>query len=164
MSPLGSEFDDFLYAPIGEDRNGVLVSVLSALARSDVDPWEEAAQLAQLPEETATQKLTSLIAALPDARSPHPEPETIASRLIALLPRQAISHSSPRNTLSRAKAAPQSPAVTYVIHCLIFMAIVLLVQWLMAGRQAPLQVDKAPASVSGTVPARTPPPNTDARQ
>jgi hypothetical protein len=31
----------------------LLLSVLSALARLDVDPWKEAANLAQLPEETA---------------------------------------------------------------------------------------------------------------
>jgi hypothetical protein len=37
MSPLGSEFDSFLYAPIGEDGNGMPLSVLSALARLDVD-------------------------------------------------------------------------------------------------------------------------------
>jgi hypothetical protein len=42
-SPLGSEFDGFLYARIGEDSNGMLLSVLAALARLDVDPWEEAA-------------------------------------------------------------------------------------------------------------------------
>jgi hypothetical protein len=41
-SRLGSEFDDFLFAPIGEDRNGMLLSVLSALARLDIDPWQEA--------------------------------------------------------------------------------------------------------------------------
>ena len=46
VSRLGSEFDDFLYAPIGEDRNGMLLSVLSALARLDIDPWQEAAKLA----------------------------------------------------------------------------------------------------------------------
>ena len=62
VSHLGSEFDDFLFAPIGEDRNGMLLSVLSALARLDVDPWQEAAQLAGLPGETATQRLASLIA------------------------------------------------------------------------------------------------------
>jgi heme oxygenase len=33
----------------------MIVSVLSALARLDVDPWLEAAKLAQLPGETATQ-------------------------------------------------------------------------------------------------------------
>ena len=63
---LGSEFDDFLFAPIGEDRNDMPLSVLSALARLDIDPWHEAAELARLPRETATQRLASLIAALPD--------------------------------------------------------------------------------------------------
>ena len=49
MSLPGAEFNDFLFAPIGEDGNGMLVSVLSGLARLDVDPWQEAAKLAQLP-------------------------------------------------------------------------------------------------------------------
>jgi hypothetical protein len=39
LSPLiGPEFDEFLGAPISEDRNGTTLSVLSALARLDVDP------------------------------------------------------------------------------------------------------------------------------
>ena len=76
MSIPGSEFNDFLFAPIGEDRNGMLVSVLSGLARSDVDPWQEAAKLAQLPGEAATKELAALIGALPDraalvSGSPH---------------------------------------------------------------------------------------------
>ncbi|MDF2117845.1 hypothetical protein PY365_19885 [Roseiarcaceae bacterium H3SJ34-1] len=49
-----SKFDDFLFAPVGEDRNGMIVSLLSALARLDIDPWEEAAELARLPTEAAT--------------------------------------------------------------------------------------------------------------
>jgi hypothetical protein len=37
LAPLiGSEFDEFLSASIGEDRNGTGLSVLSALARLDV--------------------------------------------------------------------------------------------------------------------------------
>ena len=64
VSRLGSEFDDFLFAPIGEDRNGMLLSVLSALARLDIDPWQEVAELAGLPGTTATQRLASLIAEL----------------------------------------------------------------------------------------------------
>lgn len=47
LAPLiGPEFDKFLCASIGEDRNGTMLSVLSALARLDVDPWQEAADLA----------------------------------------------------------------------------------------------------------------------
>ena len=34
----------------------MLLSVLSALARLDIDPWQEAVQLAALPEETATRE------------------------------------------------------------------------------------------------------------
>ena len=80
MSVPGSEFNDFLFAPIGEDKNGMLVSVLSGLARSDVDPWQEAAKLAQLPGETATNELAELISALPDrAASSYPDPRTIAT-------------------------------------------------------------------------------------
>jgi len=72
MSLPGAEFNDFLFAPIGEDSNGMLVSVLSGLARLDVDSWQEAEKLAQLPGEIATQRLASLIGSYPDPppRSP----------------------------------------------------------------------------------------------
>ena len=65
VARLSSEFDDFLYAPIGEDTNGLVLRVLSVLARSDLDPWDEAARLAGVPEKYGTARLTALIAALP---------------------------------------------------------------------------------------------------
>ena len=66
LSPLiGPEFDEFLGAPIREDRNGTTLSVLSALARLDVDPWDEATSLARMPREAAAERLTALIDALP---------------------------------------------------------------------------------------------------
>ena len=72
---LGSEFDDFLFAPIAEESNGMLLSVISALARLDLDPWQEAIKLAGLPGETATKRLASLlIAALPGGPSAHLDP------------------------------------------------------------------------------------------
>ena len=44
LAPLiGPEFDEFLGASIREDRNGTGLSVLSALARLNVNPWQEAA-------------------------------------------------------------------------------------------------------------------------
>lgn len=58
MPQLGSEFDAFLFAPVGDDENGMALSVLSALARLSVDPWLEAASLAQLPEHSAIERLT----------------------------------------------------------------------------------------------------------
>jgi hypothetical protein len=87
FSTLGSQFDDFLFSSIGEDRNAMPLSVLSALARLDIDPWQEAAELARLPPETAKQRLASSIAALPNAWPAHLELKIIAARLVALLPR-----------------------------------------------------------------------------
>lgn len=82
---LGPEFDAFLFASVDTEGNGGSLSVLSALARSDVDPWQEAAELARMPREAANQRLTSLIAALPDVAAS--APATIADRLVKLLPR-----------------------------------------------------------------------------
>jgi hypothetical protein len=58
----------------------MLLSVLSALARLDLDPWREPAELAQMPKQAAKQRLTSLIEMLPEAPSTRPEPETISTR------------------------------------------------------------------------------------
>jgi hypothetical protein len=86
LAPLiGPEFDEFLRAPIGEDRNGTGLSVLSALARLNVDPWQEATSLAGMPREAAVVRLTALIDALPNERAIDIS-AAIAADLVALLP------------------------------------------------------------------------------
>jgi hypothetical protein len=158
-SRLGSEFDGFLFAPIGEDRNGMLLTVLSALARQNVDPWQEAAELALLPGETATQRLASLIASLPDEPSTHRDPGTIAARLIALLPPRSSFNTRSRKTLLDV-AGPNSASVIHMIVInVIFAAIVLGAQLIVASRQPPAQVDGVHAPASSTVSSTTPPPN-----
>jgi hypothetical protein len=148
ISPLGSEFDNFLFAPIGKDRNGMLLSVVSALARLDVDPWQEADELAQLPGEAATKRLASLIATLPDGPSAHLDPGAVASRLIALLPRRASSNIASRERLFGIQAVDDPRGFIYAI--IIFMALVLGAQWIMASIQPSAQVDNAPRPASGT--------------
>ena len=101
-----SQFNDFLFAPIGNEKNGMLLTVLSALARLDVDPWREAASMAQMSTEAATDRMTSLITALPEKPSTVSDREAIAARLIALLPpRQVIFNPAPSKALARAGAA-----------------------------------------------------------
>jgi hypothetical protein len=88
LSPLiGPEFDEFLGASIGEDRNGTGLSVLSALARLDVDPWQEATSLARMPREASTARLTALIEALPHKPASGISSKTCAADLVALLPK-----------------------------------------------------------------------------
>ena len=85
------EFDDFLYAAIDTDKDEMPLSVLSALARLNVDPWEEAAELSELSKIPAAQRLASLIMQLPGGRWTHTESRAIANRLIELLPRRVTS-------------------------------------------------------------------------
>jgi hypothetical protein len=153
ISPLGSEFDNFLFASIVEDRNGMLLSVLSALARLDVDPWQEAAELARLPREAATERLTLLIAALPGGPSTHQDPGTIAGRLIALLPRRPRSDISSRDALPGASAVANSRILTFVI----IMAFMLGVQYVMASRQPSSPADNATGAASSTFFPQAPP-------
>jgi hypothetical protein len=96
---LGPEFDDFLFAPLGGEINGMRPSVLSALAGLEVDPWQEAAKLAGLPGATATARLASLIALLPNESSVHRDPNTIAAGLVARLPRRVSSNFAPLKAL-----------------------------------------------------------------
>lgn len=88
LSPLiGPEFDKFLCASIGEDRNGTGLSVLSALARLDVDPWQEATCLARMPRDAAAARMTQLMEALPHAPANAIPSAMSAVDLVALLPK-----------------------------------------------------------------------------
>jgi len=134
----------------------MLLSVLSALARLDIDPWEEAARLAALPGEAATRRLSSLIATLPYGPSAHLDPATDAARLIALLPLRAGSEIALRAGVPSVVAATQPRAIIYVY--VIFMVIALSAQWIAAGRQPPAQVGNVQASASTTVAPPVQPP------
>jgi hypothetical protein len=93
--PIGREFDRFLFATIADDRHGQRLSVLSLLARSDVDPWEAAVHLMNMPGEMATARLAGLIAALPDAAMAKLPADAIAADLIGLLPRASDPAKTP---------------------------------------------------------------------
>jgi rare lipoprotein A len=125
-----AEFDEFLYAPIAEERSGMLLSMLSALARMNLDPWDEAARLARLPRATATSFLTKLIAALPDGPSPRTNPGAVAERLIDLLPRRPVSQ-GPLST-----AQPKSGVTAALVVYLALLVLLLINQWL-AERASP---------------------------
>ena len=66
------------------------LSVVSVLARMNLDPWEEAASLAALPAETATQKLAAWLEALPEPTPKQADTSQTAARLIALLPHRPV--------------------------------------------------------------------------
>ncbi len=85
-SSLNRAFNDFLYSPVSEDSDQMPVSVLSALARKDIDPWEEAAQLSQMPRASAIARLTTMISPAGSDSSVRTRAKLTAARLIELLP------------------------------------------------------------------------------
>ncbi len=130
LSPLiGPEFDQFLGASIGEDRKGTGLSVLSALARLDLDPWKEATSLARMPREAAAARLTELIEALPFAPASAIPSRMTAASLVALLPKgKAVDVRS-----SNGPFAATSLRETWVITALGGFAIMMLVLFTMSG-------------------------------
>lgn len=86
-SPAGG-FESFLSASITEQENGTPVSLLSALIRSNYDPWEEAARLARLPPDRAQWALVGLLNELLGRGVAFTESENLAKALAQLLPAQ----------------------------------------------------------------------------
>jgi hypothetical protein len=86
VSSFTSRYNQFLYAPICDEANGMQLSVLSALARMDVDPWQEATRLAAMPKAIAERTLVSTLDQVFGKSCHRSETEVIAARLVQLLP------------------------------------------------------------------------------
>jgi hypothetical protein len=88
VSSLSSRYDHFLFALICEEAHGMQLSVLSALARMDVDPWEEATRLAAMPTAVAERTLVSTLDRVLGKNSNPSEMKVVAARLVQLLPQR----------------------------------------------------------------------------
>ncbi|WP_300057299.1 hypothetical protein [uncultured Roseobacter sp.] len=88
LHPDGTDYDPFLFAEVGEDRTGAAVTVLSALARLDLEPWTEARELSRLAREAAQVRLTAHLEAITDIPTLALASEGRAAKLIALLPKR----------------------------------------------------------------------------
>jgi hypothetical protein len=95
-----SQYNEFLYSVVGEEKSGIGLTVLSALARIGLDPWREAARLSDLPREAATRALTAIVQTLPEGDWKASDARAIADRLVHSLP-------------SRGTAAAASPQEKY---------------------------------------------------
>jgi hypothetical protein len=139
VSYLTPKFDDFLFARI-EENGETPLSVLSVLARLGIDPWEEAARLAQLSPAAAATRLASSIAAIPGAPSAYLDAGTVANRLISLLP-------SPHSVASLSHAPGVRPMAksTFAVSA-ILMAFILIIQLVAINRQPTIRDHEAPAT------------------
>jgi hypothetical protein len=88
-----SNLNSFLFSDIGLEPNGMMLRVVSLLARKGDDPWREAARLAGLTAPAAVACLARQIAEMPDSRWQLPAATAIATRLVTLLPKK-VSNSA----------------------------------------------------------------------
>jgi hypothetical protein len=105
-SPPGSEFDNFLFATLGDDQNGLPLSVVSLLARLNLDPWHEAQALAALSTEAAGERLALSLDSLMDQNLRQKNSEAAVLRLLALLPPRAFK------AIDTTVASPSAVAAT----------------------------------------------------
>ena len=128
LHPLGVDFDRFLYAPVGDDPQGERLSVVSALARLGVDPWDEAARLARMPVNGAVQALSTLLAGLPAGPGPPVDPIQLATHLISLLPRRTprLLPSAPAPASASAARGNAGKGGVWRLVALVFVVFILL--------------------------------------
>ena len=88
FAPLRPDLDSFLFAAVGEEIDGIPLSMISALTRLGLDPWDEASRLASLGKQEAIEQLARMIGRLPGAIWPAVEVAKIARGLVDLLPRR----------------------------------------------------------------------------
>lgn len=89
LHPDGHDFDSFLFADLGEDRNGASVTVASALARLELDPWKEASELALLGCDAARARLEAHLSKFKDIPTLGAENGALAAKLALLLPKSS---------------------------------------------------------------------------
>lgn len=145
---LRKDFDEFLFAPVGKDANGMPVTLLTVLARLGVDPWEEAADLAHLSREPAMQRLASRLEAMPNATGSAADTVNIAARLIALLHRAPARKVASPEAPHTARAAKLLTRVSPAIYWLIGIIFILIAQWALTSRPAQPPMDTSITSPS----------------
>jgi len=86
FSLANAQFNDFLFEPIGDDARGISISMISGLARLDLDPWLESARLAALPLDGARRAIAERLGQLNVGTWDAARNLRVAERLAKLLP------------------------------------------------------------------------------
>jgi hypothetical protein len=149
-----SELDEFLFAPVIDDANGMTVSVLSMLARAGTDPRTKAAELARMTVGKATDTLRLFIGDSLQGLVSRDETETIA-RLAALLPRRSNLVGTPSETKIGNTELTQahSLGIAAILICFLIMGAI----WATASQHSPALIDRSSPAAPATIAAPTPP-------
>lgn len=86
LSVPPAAYNGFLFAQVYEEADGIHLSVLSALVRMNIDPWQEATRLTAMPKARAVENMKSVLALISGKSWQESEVTETAERLIDLLP------------------------------------------------------------------------------
>ena len=129
LNPHPPEFERFLYASVGEDRNGYVVTVLSTLARLGLDPWKEAAELVTLGRDAAQARLGTRLARFRDVPTLASDHGRVAWDLSQLLPDGPAPGTLKRASSTVADGRPGKSGAIWAVLVIIFV----LFQMFMVG-------------------------------
>lgn len=126
-SLVHSEFNDFLFALVGQEKSGMQLTVLSALARFGFDPWREAARLSELTKEAATSALAAVISELPEGNWKGLNSRSIAVRLVERLPKHVSPSAISPQGRSIRDQKPKSEAQKWLVWIALAIAVLVAV-------------------------------------
>jgi hypothetical protein len=121
-----SQYNDFLFAWVGEEMGDAQLTVLSALTRLGLDPWQEAARLSDMPRKTAARVFALTIARLPDRSWTTSEVAAIAARLVNRLPEHSVPPIPAVNSARPRDGRMKARFVTWLILGALAIAVILL--------------------------------------
>ncbi|HXQ50100.1 MAG TPA: hypothetical protein VN802_03310 [Stellaceae bacterium] len=156
FSLQNSEFNEFLFAQIGAERNDSLLTVLSALARLGLDPWQEAARLSRQTTEAAIESLSAIIAALPNGQWARSEAPMIAARLVALLPAGSPSAGRTRAPARRDRTRITRLGLVLICACLCATAIIIVASRRPAPEYGQTEISRSTAPAPPQAPFSAP--------
>jgi hypothetical protein len=137
-----SDLNAFLFADVGTERSGMMLSVVSLFARQGSDPWREADRLAELPKAVAADSLARSIAEMPQGRWNPPDAAVIAARLIGLLPKRPTGVTA--RSLGAATWLPSLRAMPSARNAIVLACLALGIVYAVSAMLRP-----APTSVGG---------------
>ena len=163
FSTLNASYEDFLFATVCEDTNGMRLSVISALARTNVDPWEEATRLAAMPKVIAEKTLLCIIDLVSGRSWKSAEAAAIAARLVRLLPQSGEAATVAATGTANAASGIAKVLTLHKHYWWLWVAIALAMTLITPHHKAAPSSASAVASESGATPqsknsAETPDP------
>ena len=149
-----SEFNEFLFAPVGVQENGMTVSVFSALTRLGFDPWREAKRLSSLPGDHAVRALGEMIERWAAGGWKKVDSALVAAGLVQLLPSHGGDRQSPVEQVAARSGRPANPSqlelwrwklstVPAVLWLVIFVLVMGVIYAMSASAEKPWSGDPA---------------------